>query len=237
VSFLSTTLIFYKLHIKLVQRLKRKQLTVPEEYSSMMDKVNEECKRNKISLSRHICQLAVNEYTSKSTENQIRDTRLPTIDKIFDYLTNIKKDLASEILRLYNRRELSDEEMIKIYLGNRMLQIQLENTKDIKRLVQPVNINSLIYSKRDTFSKIAIDTAKKILIDRTEKLKQEKREEEVRRLREAERKEIQEARESKVKKWREEHPGIPIELMYIPESEWDDYNDLEEISPEESDGN
>jgi hypothetical protein len=186
--------------------------------------------------------LATEDHLSKTKEGQKRfkegdekqgDVRFPSIDGILDYMKDIKMDLANEIIRLYNNEEVSDKKVVDIYLGIRALKIQLDNTRTMRDLVRVEDNGHLIYSKRDTLSKIAIDKAKGILIDRMAQLKKEKQEMEIREKLE---KEHKEKTVQAIEDFKRKHPDKDPFLRNVPEDQWDLYEhpeDWEEVKDDE----
>ena len=200
----------------MVDSKNRINLTIREEHA-LMHEIIENLRKKGMSVSDHLCNLAIKDYTSKPSEKQ-DGVKLPAINGILDYMKNTKMDLANEIIRLYNNRKLSAENTVDIYLGILALKIQLDNTATIRDLVQVVDRDSMIYSKRDTLSSIAIDKARGILIDRMAKLQQEQ--EELKRKEELT-KQKKEKKRLAIEEFQRKHPGEPLWLMDHPEEEWE----------------
>jgi hypothetical protein len=214
----------------MVDSKKRINLTIREEHS-LMHEIVDNLRKKGISLSDHLCKLAIKDYTSKPSEKQEDDAKLPAIDRILDYMKNTKMDLANEIIRLYKNKKISDEKIVDIYLGILALKIQLDNTKTITDLVQLVDRDSLIHSKRDTLSSVAIDKATGALIDRLTKLKEKEDESE----RKADMKKIEEEKTRlNIEEFKRKHPGEPVWFRNIHQEDWDlykkmdDYKEVEE---------
>ncbi len=160
------------------QKYKRKNLTISQEYP-LMDEIIDDFKKNRKSLSDYLCNLAVKDYSSRSTKDQQKEedsdnVKLPRIDKIIDYMWNVKMNLADEIIRLANNKEISAEKMADIYLGVWALKIQLDKTNLIQKVVQPTIDKGLLYSKRDTLSRITVNMARGDLVDRIKNAQEEK---------------------------------------------------------------
>lgn len=219
---------------------KRLQITISEKYPLVHEKIEKYRKEGK-SISDYLCRLATEDHLSKAKEGQkgLRegdekqgDVRLPSIDGILDYMRDIKMDLANEIIRLYNNEEISDKKVVDIYLGIWALKIQLDNTKTIRNLVGVEDNDSLIYSKRDTLSQIAIDKAKGFLIDRNAHLKKEQQERE---RQEKEKKENEEKNRQEIEDFKKKHPGKDPSLRNISEDQWDIFEHPEDWEVVEDD--
>ena len=221
----------------MVPKEKRLQITISDKYP-LVHELIEKYRKERKSISDYLCRLATEDQLSKSKEGQKGfkdsdekqgDVRLPSIDGILDYMKDIKMDLANEIIRLYNNEEVSDKKVVDIYLGIRALKIQLDNTKTISDLVRVEDNGPLIYSKRDTLSKIAIDKAKGILVDRMARLKKEQQEME---KKEKLKKDYEEKNRQEIEDFKKKHPGKDPSLRNIPEDQWDIYEhpeDWEEV--------
>ncbi len=163
----------------MLQKYKRKNLTISQEYP-LMDEIIDDFKKNRKSLSDYLCNLAVKDYSSRSTKDQQKEedsdnVKLPRIDKIIDYMWNVKMNLADEIIRLANNKEISAEKMADIYLGVWALKIQLDKTNLIQKVVQPTIDKGLLYSKRDTLSRLTVDMARGCLVDRLKEAQEEQK--------------------------------------------------------------
>ncbi len=163
----------------MVQKNKRINLTISQKYPLMEEIIND-CRKKGKSISDYLCNIAVKDYnTSKSTtkDQQKEDddnVKLPTIDKIIDYMLNTKMDLANEIIRLANNKEISVEKIADIYLGISALKIQLDNTQLIQKVIQPIRDKGMLFSKRSTLNKLVVDLARGNLINMLKKEKEEK---------------------------------------------------------------
>ncbi|MBA3285687.1 MAG: hypothetical protein H0U27_11600, partial [Nitrosopumilus sp.] len=186
------------------QKIKRINLTISEKYS-LMDDIIDNLRKESISVSDYLCNLAIKDYTSKSSEKQPKenDAPLPAIDRILDYMKNTKMNLADEILRLYNNRKISVQKVVAIYLGISALKIQLDNTTTIRDLVQLIDDDSMIHSKRDTLSSIAVDKASGALKEGLTKIQKEQQES---RSKEELKKQKEEKERTETEEWKSKHP-------------------------------
>ena len=173
-----------------------------------MDTIIKNCHDNKVSISDYLCSLAEKDYLSQTKEVNTDVSSLSRIEKALFFMFQ-KLDGAAELLRQYNNREITEEDIISIYLKIYGYKIQLENTEKISDLLEIVNIGNLIYSKRDTMSHLAIDRAKGILIDRLKETEHKKQQEKQKQL-------LKEQEEKKFQEWNKKYNGrYPRHFMSI----------------------
>jgi hypothetical protein len=112
------------------QRSNRIQLTISEKYPQMFE-IIDDLKSKGLSVSDYLCKLAIKDYySSKDTKRPIgeSDLDLPSIDKIIDYMLDKKMNIANEVIRLLNRKEITAERVIKT-LGSEHLRFNSEKLK------------------------------------------------------------------------------------------------------------
>lgn len=200
----------------LASKWKRKNLTISERYQPMMDEIIDECEESGKSLSEHLCKLAVREHSKEKKKAWESDLDLPSVDKIVEYMLKIKMDLADEVIRLYNKKEITDEQLVMIYLGITALNIQFNKTDLIMSFLDLANDNDLIYSKRQATNKMAIEKSTGRLIDIARKLKS--KQEELKEKKEGDN--LRKVQRTKAEeKWKAENPEVPLKYMGMTKDE------------------
>lgn len=175
-------------------------------------------------MSEYLCELAVREYSKDKKLVLDSDLHLPPVDKIIDYMLGKKMNIANEVIRLYNNKEIAAEQVAKIYLGIRALEIQFNKTTLIRELVKLASDNDLIFSKNDATSPIAIEKSTGKLVNNLLKLQKER--EVLKEKEEAEKRRLEKTRKE-IDEWKRENPGEDPSYRYLSKEDMEFHKKLE----------